>query len=741
MYKILVGCTTVMLMLASCIKDAYIPDRTGGEGDSIILDIASETLPLMKSEASGAEIAVDHLDVLIFEVNGAYRWHERISSLNGSREGTVTLSAKREDFTANSGYWVYLVANSSHPAEDFNNIDLNGLRTMTEETRNIHLTGWDGSGAETAPENFLMDGIAYPGVNTAEPQNPGTVVLNDGVVSNDTELKVTLRRAAAKIVVKIAKGEQVVEFTDKGNAGFYLSNMPWTTSVVSGVDAPAELDTPEIFTARGTQFYDWTAGEITVTTYAYAHEWADVSALENELRLVVNIPLKYAPEISPDDESAGVYEDSYYQIPVSRDKILERNTCYEVSVTVNTPGATNPVEPVQLDEISYEVMPWTEESIDVGGEMEDAAYLSLNRYELELHNIEDDETSLIFASSSEVSVKVDGVWYIDKFGQEQEYSDWQIPRLVSAGADAGLNGNLTVHSDLPTNNTIRYIELTVSNKDNIDRTVVIRQYPLEYITNEQSWYSYRDDFKISDTRPTTYEYAGDRVYGISLDSRNISNWNGEYEYEVAGSGWFDGFSSSNSFFTSKYAVEDSRTGKSDFYYYYYDSRGRLSRSELTEYNARLYHIVLTASSDKYTIGRPRQIYDEVSGLYVTDPGEDNAELVSPSFMIASSLCGFLVGGGNLTLDDSDNSLRIAREHCANYVEVAKDGTVYDDWRLPTKAELDIILNFQGTEDEDADAIDFLLNGNYYYHAGGRTYNPNYNVNGAEPRCVRDVYDD
>lgn len=62
-----------MLAFPSCIKDTYIPDRTGGDGESIILDIASETLPLMKSEASGAEIAVDHLDVLIFEENGAYR--------------------------------------------------------------------------------------------------------------------------------------------------------------------------------------------------------------------------------------------------------------------------------------------------------------------------------------------------------------------------------------------------------------------------------------------------------------------------------------------------------------------------------------------------------------------------------------------------------------------------------------------------------------------------------------------
>ena len=277
-----------MLAFPSCIKDTYIPDRTGGEGDSIILDIASETLPLMKSEESGAEIAVDHLDVLIFEENGAYRWHERITSLNGSREGTVTLSAKREDFVANSGYWVYLVANSSHPAEDFNNIDLNGLRSMVEKTENIHLTGWQGSQTLTVPKNFLMDGVAYPG-DEAEPANPGTVVLNNGVAANDTELKVTLRRAAAKIVVKIEKGEQV-EFTDKGNAGFYLSNMPWTSSVVSGVDAPAELCTPDLFRYRGTPFYNWTDDVITITTYAYAHDWADVSALENELRLVVNIP-------------------------------------------------------------------------------------------------------------------------------------------------------------------------------------------------------------------------------------------------------------------------------------------------------------------------------------------------------------------------------------------------------------------------------------------------------------------
>ena len=732
-----------MLAFPSCIKDTYIPDRTGGEGDSIILDIASETLPLMKSEASGAEIAVDHLDVLIFEENGAYRWHERITSLNGSREGTVTLSAKREDFTANSGYWVYLVANSSHPAEDFNNIDLNGLRTMMEETRNIHLTGWDGSGAETAPENFLMDGIAYPGVNTAEPQNPGTVVLNDGVVSNDTELKVTLRRAAAKIVVKIAKGDDVT-FTDSGEAGFYLSNMPWTSSVVSGVDAPAELRTPDLFRYSGTPFYNWTDDVITVTTYAYAHDWADVSALENELRLVVNIPLEY--KTSPDDAEAVVYEDSYYQIPVSRDKVLERNTCYEVRVTVNTPGATNPSEPVTLDEIEYGVVDWTEKTINVGG-VEDAAYLSLNRYELELHNIEDDATSLVFASSSPVSVTVNRVWYIDKFGQESDVQyenvvDSDNVPCITVAAESGLNGNLTIHSDLPTNNTIRYIELTVSNKDNIDRMVVIRQYPLEYITNVQGRYSYRDDFgEIRNGQPTITDYNHINGYEVN-ESLRYGESLGTIQYGATsyssryGTWSFTKTPSNYSFFGAKVANKLSDGTSTISYYYWEESYDRRRNSYYYEFhnntinglnNARMYHIQITSTSDGYTLGRPR-ITDGK-----TDPNIDNAEVVSPSFMIASQLGAV----------QAASSVEMAASHCEQYVEVDENGNVYDNWRLPTKAEVKIIYKFQYPDgDADAAAMDEVMSGDRYWSASGLVNNPHFsNHTDHAIRCVRDVYGD
>lgn len=725
MYRILFPAALVM-MLSACVKEEVPGGAGGGESDSIILDIVSETLPITRAEASGAEIAVDHLDVLIFEENGAYKCHERISNLNDSREGSVTLSAKREDFVAGTGYWVYLVANSSHAAADFDNIDLNGLRSMIEETPLIHLTGWEDGGEYGAPRTFLMDGVAYSAEEGSEPENPGVVVLNDGVVSNDTELKVTLRRAAAKIVVEIERGEDV-QFTDSGEAGFYLSNMPWTSSVVSGVDAPAELRTPELFRYRGTPFYDWTAETITVTTYAYAHEWADASALENELRLVVNIPLEYIPETSAGDESAGVYEASYYQIPVSRDKVLERNTCYKVHVTVNTPGATNPSEPVTLKEIEYEVVDWTKKTINVGGETEGAAYLSLNRYELELHNIEDDATSLVFASSSPVSVTVDRVWYIDKFGQEQVTTgDWNISRLgVSASADIGLNGNLTIHSDLPTNNTIRYIELTVSNEDYIDRTVVIRQYPLEYITNVQGWYSYRSDFG-----GTTWEHPNGNPKRVSAYNyrRDQNWWTGEYEESWEYSAISHGQSM---FFTSKVATEITsgwNRGKSRIDYYYFrtnNSRNFNTSNIWDDGNARMYHVQITSTSDKYTLGRPRMTADGI-----TDSGDDNAELVSPSFMIASQL------GAVFTVD----SREMAASHCKEYVEVDKDGNVYDDWRLPTKAEIEIIIDFQYRANA---AMDEVLAGRRYYSASVVVSNPNgSNASGQTAiRCIRDVYGD
>ena len=758
-YNMMICCAAAWL-LAACSKEDDLPGgQTGGDGNSIILDISSGALPVSRATvpAEGAEVAVSHIDVLIFNDTDAKTkvWSDRVNA-SANETGRITLPVKRSSFMANEKYWVYLIANSTHTEKDFENLaDLNALKAMTQEDENIHLTGKD---LEGVPGTFLMDGIAYPEGND-EPAVAAPVVLYDGSQGNDTQLAVTLRRAAAKIVVTINRGQDVT--FDSQGIGYYLRNMPYTTSVVAGAGGAAKLKN----TAQTSGGYlEWTADKITVTAYMYAHAWDNGSSMEQEVRLVMNIPITYLKDADPQ-----LRPENYYQIPVCSGKVLERNTCYKVTATVNAPGAENPSTPVTLTDLKYTVENWIDETVNVGGG-DRPTFLVLNRYDLEMHNKEDDRTSLIFTSSSEVTAQITRIYYIDKFGREQNLekrypnnpnnNEWGVNVKVSSGwypttewrshgdilitPDRGLNGKLDVHSDLPGNNTIRYIEVRVTNEDGNERTVTIEQYPLEYITNIQGWYSYRDDFKKTDSQPTTYEHKGDRISGIALATRNISTWNGEYEYITGQS--YNGRNSDAFFFSKVAKLRNDGSGQSNLYSYHYDYIGRRQENSYDEYNGRMYTIVLTGTSNEYTLGRPRMVKDTFHPeLMVTDPGQDNAQLVSPSFMIGSCVGEFFVGGGNLKLDGSDKSVRVAREHCAHYVETYQDPktgktVTLDDWRLPTEAELKIIFKFQGSEDQDADAIDYRLNGQYYYSASGRFYNEKYKIEGTGVACVRDAYD-
>ena len=103
---------------------------------------------------------------------------------------------------------------------------------------------------------------------------------------------------------------------------------------------------------------------------------------------------------------------------------------------------------------------------------------------------------------------------------------------------------------------------------------------------------------------------------------------------------------------------------------------------------------------------------------------------------------------------NDKKLIVFADHCKNYVEVddVNDDkkapvVVYDNWRLPTEAELKIIMEIQGTKDSNADAIDYLLNGRYYMSASGPVFNDKYDKtnsgtasnDNAAIRCVRDAF--
>ena len=715
------------LLWVACSREEAIPKiEDGSATDKVILNITSGKGTVSRAstvEDNGVETRMRHLDVLVFEESGAYVHHERVA-VNGDGDGKIILAVKRSVFSKDRKYFVYLLANSTLDAGVFKDKTLAEIKTLKQEDQRIHMTG--NPDIQEAPDCFLMDGCAYVKGGT-EPQSPTAIPLTDGVEANNTELNVVLRRAAAKIVVTIRQGAKV-EFDRKlGTEGYYLMNMAYDTPLLGEVEVTdAELRTPDLTAGS---YFNWaTDNTITVTAYSYSNFWED-KPLDRETCLVVNIPLR-----EKNDESKE-YPNSYYKIPLSEAKRLDRNTYYDVTVTVNAPGAANMNKPLTLDDISYDVRPWTEKVINVGGETDRPKYLTVNTDSVEMINIADDNTTLHFASSADVTVDVDEVYYIDKFGQRQTVRN----HGVTAVPTGDLTGNIKLHSPVPTNNTIRYIKLTVWNRtDNLSHEVIVAQYPLEYITNIQSWYSYRDDFKTGNNPPTTYEYKGDRIAGVSLEIEDIGSWlkpeyvwAGRYEYNTASDG----------FWRSKVADEPKASGMSDISYYYYNRSGRLQeKSAQSDGNARMYHIQLTSSSDEYTVGRPR-----MNSEGFTDAGADNAKLVSPSFMIASRL-GFLnTDAGNLPSADTDEEkLRVFREHCKQYVEVYKDPKtgekiVLDDWRLPTEAEINIIIKFQGTSSQQADAIDYLLNAQYYMSASGPVLNSKNNTSGTSVRCIRDAY--
>ena len=679
--------------------------------ESIVLDLSSG---LTKAADTDVESFVNHLDVFIFDVNGtepgAEVYYERYQVNNAA---SLVLNAKRSTFTAGQKYYVYLLANSNLSKSDFEAVEsYNDLIDKKQEDYNLHLTGLTIDGA---PSYFLMDAVAFQGGSSP-------VVLNNGVSSDNTVLDAVLRRAAAKVVINI-KASEKVEFKaftiEDGSEGglYYLRNMPYDTYLLAEARAEEDIYTAKVRNTKKSNnaYFSWNPTQdsknVSLVTYVYPNNWADQSSLERETCVVMNLPLTYT-----DGELVKDYANCWYKIPMTDEQMFKRNNYYEVNIDLNRPGAISESTPVDLEDVYYSVIDWTEHNVYVGGD-DKPKYLMVNKEYMEMRNIAVDATTLEFASSSPVTITVKDSYYYNKFGVKTTVN----PTITGTTEADSTTGNITVNSPVPTNNAIRYFTLVVTNEDGITREVEVAQYPLEYITNQQGWYSYRSDFATDQyPSPTTYEYRGSRRVAVNWSS---NSWN--YSTSVQ----------QNYFFGSKVAVQKSN-GTSTLYYY---SWGQNSNSVSTNAgnlgslnNARMYHVQITASSGKYIVGIPQL---DADGF--TDGGADNAKLVSPSFMIASQLGA----------TQAPTSQEQAERHCKEYVEVydpdgdpaTNNAIHYDDWRLPTAAEIQIIIDFQYVENA---AMDEVLSGRYYWSATGQIGNPqSSSSNGTQSavRCIRDAY--
>ena len=104
--------------------------------------------------------------------------------------------------------------------------------------------------------------------------------------------------------------------------------------------------------------------------------------------------------------------------------------------------------------------------------------------------------------------------------------------------------------------------------------------------------------------------------------------------------------------------------------------------------------------------------------------------------------------GAVTVFTGNNAPTNAANHCDQYMEVAKDGTRYTGWRLPTQSEIGVISRYQSGNINNVtiptayQTMAVVLGGERYWCLSGQkiqTSNSQVTTEGnAYLRCVRDL---
>lgn len=531
-------------------------------------------------------------------------------------------------------------------------------------------------------------------------------------------IPVNLARAAAKIALTIHVD---VEGYTAGQAKWQLKNYNAKTTIF-GSNTESELKDGEMVEAQGG------SGEYTVTTYSYATQWTDDTKAP---AIYLQVPLT----------ADGKTEMNYYKIPVRDPKAtgedakkLNRNTIYTIDAKINNKGGSSEIGYITAGKVVYDVLPWSD-----GGTTDidaNTSYLMVTPKVVYMKNV-DENKSVTYKSSSPVAIVSKKVYYIDNEGNTVVYSEGDVETFYKTTTEEvwvdgyyigwhwveghyekkevkkeigqfkpyptkielqnetdgeNLGGKIVINSPIPQNRFSKYIVLTLENAEGKKATVKYKQSPLIETQN------FFGDYSSRSKDGWAYRTAA----GQKVNNKYSSDYDGGY--------------------LAKYYD----TGSGNIYSFKYGSRRDLSLT-----NNRMYIIqVSSTKGSKYNIAHPN--IDKSTGY-------TNDEVVSPAFMIASQL--------GAVQSESFNQAT-AKTHCETYREVKKENgkqVIYDGWRLPTKTEIQFIVDFQkesykhNASSEFKKPIKPVLEGANYYTLNNKTVATGVESgDDAYVRCVRDL---
>ena len=677
-----IALVAVLGMLAGCTSEENLPQQGGMlRAEAQVSGSRADGSSVVPSDdALNENSLAAGLHVFVFDKAGNKKLYRHITDAKDGEQSTLQTGNWLQELTLAVGqtYDVYAIANgpSAEVAACNTVAELKALSTSDADICKVHTA--------TARKYFLMDQY-LEWTPTADSRQ---------VIRLDA-----MKRAAAKIQLNL---NAVVEGYTVGTPLFRMVNYNTSTSILEkGSEGHVSVTEMEHYVGNSNSFN----GEDGLywdqfVAYSYSVSWA--GDMEQRPSILVKLPL------TKNGESETKY--FYYRIPVrpTGETALERNHIYKVTAKVTSLGASSELRADMEADIQYCVLPWTQQEVDVN--VPDRKYLMVTPDLVFMRNVPTDN-SIKFYASSACKVEISEVYYYDKNNAKKVISqgNGQYPAVTLTGTN---EGHVDINSTIPKNLTVKYIKLRISlaNDARTYKEVLVKQYPIEYAQAIFGWYSSRNDENWIDYQRDKTEHNTKKTY---------SDYSGSYRAKIYVPKTYDGTTEisyliDEGVYSSDYWWESPKENPP------YTAK---ASEETGNRNPNMYVIQITSTNGDYVIGHPKIDYSNPNS---SSYGSKD-HVVSPAFMIASQL-------GAVMSDGFDK--RTAITHCKTYREVAKDSTVYDNWRLPTNEEVKVICDYQGTSNSP---IDVVLAGRYYRTLSQETVLAKANGNsGNYVRCVRDM---
>ncbi len=215
-----------------------------------------------------------------------------------------------------------------------------------------------------------------------------------------------LVRAAAKVRLNVKLPESVKD--DNGDVWYPEvregsgMRVMLTNGVKSSVASPAtdlqpgdddyysmtmrQTDVVRTLSDRGAGEYRY---QMDVPLYTYPNRWTETPEERHKTMMTLVVPWRKAGE-----QTWSTY---FYQVPVTDLTQISSNYSYTVNLNVGMLGSLVPETPEELDELSYQIVDWSSERIDVN--ITDSRYLVVSPKNFEVNN-EKEITIPVFSSHS-----------------------------------------------------------------------------------------------------------------------------------------------------------------------------------------------------------------------------------------------------------------------------------------------------------------------------------------------------